>query len=98
MPAITSIQIFPLRHPKLLANATIVLDDCFVLSGLKIVDGCNGLFVAMPVEKSREGQFVEVAYPLSIEYNRYLEEQVLAAYGQVGSGNVADYSRAYTGA
>lgn len=80
MPAITGIQIFPLRHPQIKAHATIVLDDCFVISGLKIVDGCNGLFVAMPVTRKRDGQFQDLAYPLTRDFNRYLEQKVLFAY------------------
>jgi stage V sporulation protein G len=48
---ITEVKVFPVDEEKLKAYITIVLDNCFVIRDLKIIEGANGPFVAMPSRK-----------------------------------------------
>lgn len=45
---------------KLKAYADVTFDDCFVVHGLKIIEGQNGLFIAMPSKKIGNGEFKDI--------------------------------------
>ena len=85
---ITQVRIFPVGEDKLKAFASVVLDDCFVVSDIKIIHGQNGLFVSMPSKKRRNGTFRDIAHPLNQETRRRIEERILARYEDVVSGEV----------
>ncbi|HLE68937.1 MAG TPA: septation protein SpoVG family protein, partial [Vicinamibacteria bacterium] len=52
---ITEVRIFPVDDDKLKAFVSIILDDCFVISDIKIIHGPKGLFVSMPSKKRKDG-------------------------------------------
>ena len=54
----------------------------FVIKGLRVVDGKNGLFLAMPQEKSRDGKWYDTFYPSTPEAKQLLSDMVLQAYQQ----------------
>ncbi|MBM2828087.1 MAG: SpoVG family protein [Actinobacteria bacterium] len=59
---ITEVKVYPVsENEKLKAYATIIFDDCFVVRDLKIIDGNNGLFVAMPSKKKKDGTYRRTA-------------------------------------
>ncbi len=45
---ITEVKVFPVNEERLKAFVTITFDNCFVIRDLKVINGNNGLFVAMP--------------------------------------------------
>ena len=53
---VTEVRVFPVNEEKLKAYVTITFDDCFVVRDLKIINGNNGLFVAMPSKKRKDGK------------------------------------------
>ncbi len=77
---ITEIKIFPVNEEKLKAYVTIILDNCFVVRDLKIINGNTGLFVAMPSKKRKDGAFKDIAHPLNNETREIFENKILAAY------------------
>ncbi len=68
------------QEKKLKAFANITFDDCFVVSGLKVIKGDKGLFVSMPSRKLKDGTFKDIAHPLDNETRQKIEAKVLAAY------------------
>jgi stage V sporulation protein G len=78
---ITEVRIFPVDDDKLKAFVSIILDDCFVISDIKIIHGPKGLFVSMPSKKRKDGTFRDIAHPLNSDTRRMMEEQILARYG-----------------
>ncbi|MFC1623932.1 septation protein SpoVG family protein [Candidatus Omnitrophota bacterium] len=52
----------------------------FIVRGLKVVEGKNGLFVGMPREKGKDGRWYNTAYPITKEFKELLNEIVLEAY------------------
>ena len=54
---ITEVRVYPVDEDKLKAYVTITFDQCFVVRDLKIIQGTNGLFVAMPSRKRKDGSF-----------------------------------------
>jgi stage V sporulation protein G len=85
---ITDVRVFPVEEEKLKAFVSIVFDDCFVVSDIKIIHGQNGLFVSMPSKKRRNGTFRDIAHPLNQETRRRIEDRILARYEEVVSGEV----------
>ncbi|PIE04048.1 MAG: transcriptional regulator [Spirochaetales bacterium] len=65
---------------KLRAYVTITFDDLFVVHNLKIIEGDNGVFIAMPSRRTKNGEYKDVAHPISTEFRTRLQEQILAAY------------------
>lgn len=67
-------------HNRLKAIAAITVDDCFVIHELRIIEGDNGLFVAMPSRKLSSGEFRDIAHPINSETRDELEEIIIKAY------------------
>lgn len=69
-------------HNRLKAIASITLDDCFVIHELRVIEGDNGLFVAMPSRKLPEGEFRDIAHPINAETREELEKKILDEYAK----------------
>ena len=80
---ITEVRVFPVDEEKLKAYASIVLDACFIVNDLKIIEGKRGLFISMPSRRRKRGGYRDVAHPLNNETRRLIEECVLAEYQRV---------------
>lgn len=77
---ITEVKVFPVSEERLKAYVTITLDNCFVVRDLKIINGNNGLFVAMPSKKRKDGQFKDIAHPLNNETRELIENKIFESY------------------
>ena len=77
---ITEVRVFPVDEEKLKAYASIVLDACFIVNDLKVIEGKRGLFISMPSRRRKRGGYRDVAHPLNNETRRMIEEHVLAEY------------------
>ena len=73
---ITEVRVFPVEEDKLKAFVSIIIDDCFVVSDIKIISGNSGLFISMPSKKRKNGTFRDIAHPLNNETRRKIEEKV----------------------
>ena len=77
---ITEVRVFPVDEERLKAYVSIVLDDCFIIRDLKVINGSNGLFVAMPSKKRKDGKYHDMAHPLNAETRDRLEDTILEKY------------------
>jgi len=68
---------------KLKAVVSVTFDKEFVVHDIKIIDGREGLFVAMPSRKVGEGEFRDVAHPLTTETRSRIRDAILARYEEV---------------
>jgi stage V sporulation protein G len=80
---ITQVKVFPVAEEKLKAYVSIVLDDCFLVSDLKVIQGPNGLFISMPSKRKKNGEFKDVAHPLNRETRERMEKRILEEYDRV---------------
>jgi len=80
---ITQVKVFPVAEEKLKAYVSIVIDDCFLVSDLKVIHGPNGLFISMPSKRKKNGEFKDVAHPLNNETRRMIEDKVLGEYERI---------------
>jgi|SRR5215468_4503599 len=84
---ITDVKVIPVDDEKLKAFVSIVFDQCFVVTDIKIIHGPKGLFVSMPSKKRKDGTFKDIAHPLNNQMRQYLEEKVLSVYkAQIAQG------------
>lgn len=65
---------------KMRAIASVTFDECFVVHDIKVIDGSNGMFVAMPSRKMGEGDFRDIAHPIQQFMRDMIREAVLKAY------------------
>jgi stage V sporulation protein G len=68
---------------KMKAVVSITFDDEFVVHDIKIIDGQNGLFVAMPSRKMGEGDFRDIAHPLVSEMRERIKNAIFAEYEKI---------------
>jgi len=65
---------------KMKAIVSVTLDDMFVIHDVKVVEGQNGLFVAMPSRKTPGGEFRDIAHPINTFAREVIQDAVLKAY------------------
>ncbi|HWQ71652.1 MAG TPA: septation regulator SpoVG [Desulfitobacteriaceae bacterium] len=65
---------------KMKAVVSVTIDNAFVVHDVKVVEGTNGLFVAMPSRKTPEGEFRDIAHPISSVAREIIQTAVLKAY------------------
>ncbi len=69
-----------LEEGKLKAIVSVTIDDAFVVHDVKVVEGQEGLFVAMPSRRTPSGDFRDIAHPITSEARNLIQEAVLKAY------------------
>lgn len=82
-----------LTEGKMKAIVSVTLDDAFVIHDVKVVNGQNGLFVAMPSRKTPTGEFRDIAHPITQEARDLLQSRVLEKYEEAlasGEGLLSD--------
>lgn len=78
---ITDIRIRKLMNDgRLRAVVSVTIDDMLAIHDIKVIEGPNRLFVAMPSRREENGTFRDVVHPISTQAREYLETSVLEAY------------------
>lgn len=84
---ITSVRIVKKENSKMKAIAEVVLDDCFVVKGIKILEGDSGLFLGMPsrtIVVNNDGKeeiiHVDIANPINRETRKMFTDAILEEY------------------
>lgn len=65
---------------KFRAVASIIIDDCFVIHDIKIIEGAEGNFIAMPSLKTPDGEYKDIAHPINTETRELIKDRILEAY------------------
>lgn len=65
---------------KLKAVASVTFDDCFVIHDIKVIEGNEGHFIAMPSRKTNDGEYKDIAHPIKTDTREYLIKEILAAF------------------
>lgn len=68
---------------RLRAVVSITIDDAFAVHELRIIEGKEGLFVAMPSKEVGEGKFKDIAHPINAETRELVEKTILEKYAEV---------------
>ncbi|SNX53927.1 septation regulator SpoVG [Thermoanaerobacterium sp. RBIITD] len=65
---------------KMRAVVSVTFDNEFVVHDIKVIEGQNGLFIAMPSRKTPEGEFKDIAHPINSETRAKIQDAILNEY------------------
>lgn len=86
---ISDIRIKLIESDKSLkAIAAITIDECFVVHDIKLIQGADAFFIAMPGRKGANGEYKDVAHPLNTETRELIKNAVIKAYEAAKSATV----------
>ena len=68
---------------KLKAVASMTIDECFVVHDIKIIEGNQGYFIAMPSRKTLDGEYKDIVHPLNTETREQIRAAILAEFEKV---------------
>ncbi len=68
---------------KMKAVASLTFDDAFVVHDIKVIEGQNGLFIAMPSRKTPDGEYRDIAHPINSDTRNMLQNLILEKYNQM---------------
>ena len=74
-------RIYKLDGRPTKAFVDLVVEDMFVIKGVRVIEGEKGLFISLPKEQGKDGKWYSIVVPLSSEIKDELERVVLEAYG-----------------
>lgn len=63
------------------ALASITIEDCFVVTGIRVIESSNGnFFSAMPSRKTQNGEYKDICFPITAEARAAINDEILKAY------------------
>ncbi len=65
---------------RMKAVVSVTFDDCFVVHDIKVIEGQEKLFIAMPSRKTPDGEFKDIAHPINVDTRERLQNMILAKY------------------
>lgn len=68
------------QEGKMKAIVSVTFDNEFVVHDIKVIDGQNGLFVAMPSRKMGDGDFRDIAHPINSETREKIQDAIFEEY------------------
>jgi stage V sporulation protein G len=68
---------------KMKAIVSVTFDDEFVVHDIKIIEGQNGLFIAMPSRKMGEGDFRDIAHPINSSTRNKIQDAIFSEYANM---------------
>lgn len=91
---ITDIRIFPIHNKKsnCCAMVSVTFADVFCITGIKIMDGSRGLFVAMPSVKNKNDEWHDICYPITKEFRKVMSDSILNAFNSLQEDESEDES------
>ncbi len=70
------------QEGKMRAIVSITFNEKFVVHDVRVIEGNNGLFVAMPSKRTPSGEFRDIAHPINAETRGVIQDSVLEVYNR----------------
>ena len=82
---ITSVNVRKIENEgsRMKGIASVLIDDCFAVHDIRIIEGDNGLFIAMPSRKNADGEYHDIAHPINAETRKEFEDAIFEAYNKI---------------
>lgn len=85
---ITEVKIRRINNEgKMRAVVSVTFDNMFVVHDIKIIDGQNGLFIAMPSRKVGDSEFRDIAHPINAKARALLQDRIFSEYEAISKEN-----------
>ncbi len=68
---------------KLKAYVTVTFDESFVVHNVKVIEGENGIFIAMPSRRTKNGEYKDIAHPINTDFRGVLQNRILDEYNKL---------------
>ena len=75
-----TVKKFDKENSRMKGIASVLIDDCFAVHDIRIIEGDHGLFIAMPSRQTSTGGYRDIAHPINSETRQMFEKAVLEAY------------------
>ena len=81
---ITSVNVKKIEKEgsRMKGKASILIDDVFAVHDIRIIEGDNGLFIAMPSRKTATGEYRDIAHPINSEARKMFEDAIIDVYNK----------------
>lgn len=88
---ITDIRVKKIKtEGKLKAYVNVTFDGCFVIHNVKVIDGKNGIFIAMPSRKTKSGEYKDIVHPVTQEFRNQIKDEIIDAYDKAADSDTVD--------
>ena len=77
-----NVRIAESNDSKMKGIASVIVDDCFAIHDIRIIDGEKGLFVAMPSRKTSSGEYRDVAHPITSDCRAIFNDTIIEEYNK----------------
>lgn len=77
---------------KMKAIVSVTFENEFVVHDIKVIEGQNGLFIAMPSRKTPDGEFKDIAHPINTATREKIQKSILNAYEEALKEETAENS------
>ena len=68
------------ENSRMRGKASVLIDDCFAIHVIRIIEGNDGLFIAMPSRQKANGEYRDIAHPINQETRKMFQDKILEAY------------------
>lgn len=87
---ITDVRVKVVDKNKMKAVASVTFDSAFVVHDIKIIEGNDGLFIAMPSYKAKYGEYRDIAHTINVGTRAMLQDAILKKYEEIYAEGVLD--------
>lgn len=79
---ITSVKVKKIEkeNSRMKGIASVLVDDCFVIHDIRIIEGDEEMFIAMPSKKNANGEYRDIAHPINTETREMFKKAILEEY------------------
>ena len=78
-------KVYKREYNNLKGTANITIDDCFVVKGILIMEGKNGLFMSMPSKKDKNGDYKDICFPITKETRQQISDEIMKQYNNISN-------------
>ena len=75
-----NVRITEKENSRMKGSASIIIDDCFAIHDIRVIEGNDSLFIAMPSRKTPTGEYRDIAHPINSETRKLFEDTIIEAY------------------
>ena len=68
------------ENSRMKGKASVLIDDCLAIHDIRIIEGNDGLFIAMPSRQKANGEYRDITHPINQETRKMFEDKILEAY------------------
>ena len=95
---ITDVRFTMMKEDKgnLKAFVSVTFEDCLIVTGIRLLDGKNGLFISFPQNKDSEGEYHDIVFPNSKEGREAITEKIIEAYNEASKDSKGKKAKSFS--